>query len=140
MASLANTRAVMRFGMRYLVGRSLFFIFGLSIPALGIALLTAGHPPLWILMLYLMLTFFGIGILFGNMNALAMEPLGHLAGIGAAVVGSLSTLISMILGTMIGRSYNGTILPLVTSIVILTGLSIFVVRWTESDQKSILKA
>jgi DHA1 family bicyclomycin/chloramphenicol resistance-like MFS transporter len=140
MASLANTRAVMRFGMRYLVGRSLFFIFGLSILALGIALLTAGHPPLWILMLYLMLTFFGIGILFGNMNALAMEPLGHLAGIGAAVVGSLSTLISMILGTMIGRSYNGTILPLVTSIVILTGLSIFVVRWTESDQKSILKA
>ena len=140
MASLANTRAVMRFGMRYLIGRSLFFIFGLSILALGIALLTAGHPPLWILMLYLMLTFFGIGILFGNMNALAMEPLGHLAGIGAAVVGSLSTLISMILGTMIGRSYNGTILPLVTSIVILTGLSIFVVRWTESDQKSILKA
>ena len=140
MASLANTRAVMRFGMRYLVGRSLFFIFGLSILALGIALLTAGHPPLWMLMLYLMLTFFGIGILFGNMNALAMEPLGHLAGIGAAVVGSLSTLISMILGTMIGRSYNGTILPLVTSIVILTGLSIFVVRWTESDQKSILKA
>ncbi len=140
MASLANTRAVMRFGMRYLVGRSLFFIFGLSILALGIALLTAGHPPLWILMLYLMLTFFGIGILFGNMNALAMEPLGHLAGIGAAVVGSLSTLISMILGTMIGRSYNGTILPLVTSIVILTGLSILVVRWTESDQKFILKA
>jgi len=137
MASLANTRAVMRFGMRYLVGRSLFFIFGLSILALGIALLTAGHPPLWTLMLYLMLTFFGIGILFGNMNALAMEPLGHLAGIGAAVVGSLSTLISMVLGTMIGRSYNGTILPLVTSIVILTGLSIFVVRWTESDQKSI---
>ena len=45
-----------------------------------------------------------------------------------------------ILGTMIGRSYNGTILPLVTSIVILTGLSIFVVHWTESDQKSILKA
>ena len=133
MASLANTRAVMRFGMRYLVGRSLFFIFGLSILAVGIAVLTAGHPPLWILMLYLMLTFFGIGILFGNMNALAMEPLGQLAGIGAAVVGSLSTLISMVLGTMIGRSYDGTILPLVVSIAILTGLSIFVVRWTESE-------
>lgn len=132
MASLTNARAVMRFGMRFLVGRSLFFIFGLAILALGIALLTAGHPPLWILMLYLMMTFFGIGILFGNLNALAMEPLGHLAGIGAAVVGSLSTLISMVLGTMIGRSYNGTILPLVASIAILTGLSILVVRWTES--------
>jgi DHA1 family bicyclomycin/chloramphenicol resistance-like MFS transporter len=133
MASLTNARAVMRYGMRFLAGRSLFFIFGLSILALGIALLTAGHPPLWILVLYLMLTFFGIGILFGNLNALAMEPLGHFAGIGAAVVGSLSTLISIVLGTMIGRNYNGTILPLVASIAILAGLSILVMRWTESD-------
>ena len=103
-------------------------------------MLTAGHPPLWFLVLYLMMTFFGIGILFGNLNALAMEPLGHLAGIGAAVVGSLSTLISLLLGTMIGRSYDGTILPLVASIAILAGLSIFVVRWTESDQNSPIKA
>ena len=133
MASLTNARAVMHFGMRFLVGRSLYFIFGLSIFAFGVAGLTAGHPPLWILVLYLMMTFFGIGILFGNLNALAMEPLGHLAGIGAAVVGSISTLISLVLGTMIGRSYDGTILPLVASIAILTGLSIVVVRWTESD-------
>ena len=133
MASLTNARAVMRFGMRFLVGRSLYFIFVFSILAFGLAWLTAGHPPLWILVLYLMMTFFGIGILFGNLNALAMEPLGHLAGIGAAVVGSISTLISLVLGTMIGRSYDGTILPLVASIAILTGLSIVVVRWTESD-------
>lgn len=133
MASLTNARVVMRFGMRFLVSRSLYFIFGFSILAFGIAILTGGNPPLWVLVLYLMLTFFGIGILFGNLNALAMEPLGHFAGIGAAVVGSLSTLISMVLGTMIGRSYNGSILPLVTSIAILTGLSIFVVRWTEPD-------
>lgn len=130
LASLTNARAVMRFGMRNLVRRSLYTVFGLSILALWIAMLTAGYPPLWLLMTYLMLTFFGIGILFGNLNALAMEPLGRLAGIGAAVVGSLSTLISMVLGTMIGRSYNGSILPLVTSITILTGVSIFVVRWT----------
>lgn len=140
MASLTNARAVMRFGMRFLVGRSLFFIFGLAILALGLTVLTASRLPLWILVSYLMMTFFGIGILFGNLNALAMEPLGHLAGIGAAVVGSLSTLISMVLGTMIGRSYNGTILPLVASIAILTGLSIFVVRWTESEQNSLLSA
>lgn len=139
MASLTNARAVMRFGMRFLVGRSLFVIFGLAILALGIALLTAGHPPLGTLMAYLMMTFFAIGILFGNLNALAMEPLGHLAGVGAAVVGSLSTLISMILGTMIGRSYDGTVLPLVASIAILTGLSIIAVRWTESDQGSLLR-
>lgn len=136
MASLTNARAVMRFGMRFLVRRSLLSVFGLSILALGIALLTAGHPPLWILVSYLMMSFYGIGIIFGNLNALAMEPLGHLAGIGAAVVGSLSTFISLALGTMIGRSYDGTILPLIASIAILIGVSIFVVRWTESGRDS----
>jgi DHA1 family bicyclomycin/chloramphenicol resistance-like MFS transporter len=83
-------------------------------------------------MTYLLLTFFCVGVLFGNQNSLAMEPLGHMAGIGAAVVGSLSTLISMPLGTIIGQSYNGTIIPLILGLAILTGLAILVVRWAES--------
>jgi DHA1 family bicyclomycin/chloramphenicol resistance-like MFS transporter len=111
---------------------SLLAVFGLSIGALGIALLAAGQPPLWFLMAYLITAFFCIGILFGNINALAMKPLGHIAGIGAAVLGSLSTLISVPIGVVIGRSYNGTILPLVAGMAILVGISIVVVRWAEA--------
>jgi DHA1 family bicyclomycin/chloramphenicol resistance-like MFS transporter len=83
-------------------------------------------------MTYIMGTFFCIGILFGNQNALAMEPLGHLAGIGAAVVGSLSTLISMPLGTVVGQSYNGTVVPLIAGLALLSGLAMLAVRWAES--------
>jgi len=132
LASFLNARLVMRFGMRFLVRWSLIIIVGLSILAFGIALLFAGQPPLWFLMAYILMTFFCVGILFGNQNSLAMEPLGHLAGIGAAVVGSLSTFISMSLGIIIGQSYNGTVLPLIIGIAILSGLSILVVRWAES--------
>lgn len=132
LASFLNARLVMRFGMRFLVRWPLIVIVGLSIFAFGVALLASGQPPLWFLMVYLLLTFFCVGILFGNQNALAMEPLGHLAGIGAAVVGSLSTLIQMPLGTVIGQNYNGTIIPLISGITVLAGLSIFVVHWTES--------
>ena len=89
-------------------------------------------PPLWLLIMYLMLSFFCVGILFGNMNALAMEPLGNVAGLGSAIVGSLSTLISVLLGTMIGQAYNGTVLPLIAGMGILMGLSIFVVRWADA--------
>jgi DHA1 family bicyclomycin/chloramphenicol resistance-like MFS transporter len=121
----------MRFGMRLLVRLSLIIIVGLSTLALGIALLAAGHPPLWFMMAYLMMAFFCVGMLFGNQNALAMEPLGHLAGIGAAVVGTLSTLIAVPLGTIIGRNYNGTILPVIVGLAILSGLSILVVRWAD---------
>jgi DHA1 family bicyclomycin/chloramphenicol resistance-like MFS transporter len=133
LASLLNARLVMRFGLRFLVRRSLIIIVALSILAFGVALLAAGQPPLWFLMAYIMITFFGVGILFGNQNALAMEPLGHLAGIGAALVGSLSTLISVPLGIVIGQNYNGTVFPLVAGIGVLAGLSLMVVRWVESN-------
>jgi DHA1 family bicyclomycin/chloramphenicol resistance-like MFS transporter len=132
-ASFLNARLVMRFGMRFLAKWSLLVVFGLSGIVFGITLLFAGQPPLWGFVLYLMTAFFCVGILFGNLNALAMEPLGHLAGIGAAVVGSLSTLISLPLGTIIGRSYNGTVLPLIGGIAILAGLTILVMRWVEAS-------
>jgi DHA1 family bicyclomycin/chloramphenicol resistance-like MFS transporter len=84
-------------------------------------------------MAFLMMAFFCIGILFGNMNALAMKPLGHIAGIGAAVVGSLSTLISVPLGIAIGQSFNGTVVPLIAGMAILAGLSSVIVRWAGAD-------
>jgi len=133
MASFLNARLVMRYGMRKLVGWALKIAFGLAIIFLGISILLTGQPPLWLLMVFLMMSFFCTGILFGNMNALAMQPLGHLAGIGAAVIGSFSTLISMLLGTLIGRSYNGTILPLVLGMTLLSGITIFVIRWATSE-------
>jgi DHA1 family bicyclomycin/chloramphenicol resistance-like MFS transporter len=132
LASLVNSRMVIRFGMRLLVRRSLMIISALAVVAFGVALLTSGKPPLWVLMTYIMSSFFCVGILFGNMNSLAMQPLGHIAGIGAAIVGSLSTLISTLLGTIIGQSYNNTILPIVIGLGVLAGLSIFVVDWAES--------
>jgi DHA1 family bicyclomycin/chloramphenicol resistance-like MFS transporter len=132
LASFLNARLVMYFSMHFLVQWPLRIILSLAMIALVVAQLTAGQPPLWFVMAYLMLSFFCIGILFGNQNALAMEPLGHLAGIGAAVVGSLATLIQIPLGTIIGQSYNGTIFPLVVGLAITTGLSIFVVRWAEA--------
>jgi DHA1 family bicyclomycin/chloramphenicol resistance-like MFS transporter len=88
-------------------------------------------PPLWALMAYLLAAFFCIGILFGNFNALAMEPLGHIAGVGAAVVGSLTTFISLFMGTLIGQSYNGTVLPLVGGFALLGLASLATMTWVE---------
>ncbi|OUC09204.1 MFS transporter [Litorilinea aerophila] len=131
LASFLNARLVMRYGMRLLVNVSLLAIVILAGLALVLAFLQDGWLPLPLFLAYLMLSFFCIGILFGNMNALAMEPLGHIAGIGAAVVGALSTLLSVVLGTFIGQSYNGTVLPLVLGLGVLAALSLVVVRWIE---------
>lgn len=133
-ASFSNARLVMRLGMRALVTRSLFGILSVSSVFLIFVWVFEGHPPLWTLMGYLILIFFGIGLLFGNLNALAMEPLGKVAGAGAAVVGSVSTLISLVLGTAIGQSYNGTVFPLVGSFAVLAAFSVLTVRWTERQR------
>ena len=133
LASFLNAHFVLHFGMRFLVRWSLRIIVILSLIAGGIGVASGGSPPLWFFMSSLMLIFFCVGILFGNQNSLAMQPLGHLAGIGAAVIGSLSTLIQIPLGTLIGRAYNGTILPLIFGVSIVSFMAMLVVRWVESD-------
>lgn len=118
-ASILNARLVMRYGMHWLSQRAILLFTLISGLFLVIAYGTEGHPPLEILMVYFILAFLALGMTFGNLNALAMEPLGHLAGIAASVIGSLSTLTAIPLGTLIGQRYDGTVLPLVTGFLVL---------------------
>ena len=130
-ASLCNARLVGRYGMRSLAASALRLVAAVSIPFAAVVISWSGQPPLWSLMLYLLATFFGIGLLFGNLTALAMQPLGHIAGTGAAVVGGLSTLISLALGTAIGQSYDGTVVPLVSGFAILSVLAMAAMAWAQ---------
>ena len=66
-------------------------------------------------MIYLASVFMCVGVLFGNLAALAMEPLGHIAGVGAAVVASLASLISVPLGILIGQQLDGTMYALIAA-------------------------
>jgi DHA1 family bicyclomycin/chloramphenicol resistance-like MFS transporter len=126
-----NSRIVMHYGMRALTRASLQALIGLSILFFGIACGLEGHPPLWALMSYFLPSFFCLGVIFGNLNALAMMPLGHIAGVGAAVVGSVSTFLSVPFGILIGRGYNGTILPLVGGFAILGITARLAMQWAE---------
>jgi DHA1 family bicyclomycin/chloramphenicol resistance-like MFS transporter len=128
-ASLSNARLVMRLGMTLLSNCAMWGLCLLSIGFLAVALTQAGAPPLWSLMSYLLPSFFCVGILFGNLQALAMEPLGHIAGVGAAVVGSVTTILSLVFGTMIGQAYDGTVLPLVGGFALLALIALPLLRW-----------
>lgn len=134
-ASFLNARLVMRHGMRVLSRWALQALSILSVVFLVAAVWQAGHPPLWTLMGYCLLSFFCLGILFGNFNALAMEPLGHIAGTGAAVVGSLTTFLSLVFGLMIGQAYDGTVLPLIGGFAVLGVAALLVMAWTERGRK-----
>jgi DHA1 family bicyclomycin/chloramphenicol resistance-like MFS transporter len=130
-SSIVNARFVMRYGMRLLSWHALRALTIVSAGFFVFAWTMQGNPPLWTLMTWGPIAFFCLGLVFGNFNAMAMEPLGHIAGVGAAVIGSLATMISLLLGLVIGQSYDGTVLPLVGGFAILGLFSVAVMYVTE---------
>ena len=134
-AMLLNARLVMAWGMQLLCRIALAMLCGLSLLFLVWAWMQAGHPPLWALMAYLSAIFFCHGILFGNFNAMALEPLGHIAGVASAVVGSLTTFLSLALGTLIGQAFDGTVLPLVGAFAGLGLAALAMMRWAEAPAR-----
>ena len=130
-----NARFVLRYGMRRLTHGANTSLTIISIAYFVYAVLMQGSPPLWTFIIYFMANFFAVSILFGNLNSMAMEPLGHIAGVGSAVVGSLASFISIPIGAWIGRAFDGTVLPLIGGFAVMCFVSIFVMRWADADRK-----
>ncbi len=130
-ASLANGRLVMKHGMQRLTKLATMTIALVSAAAWALAFAFEGLPPLWLFIGYMLAVFLCIGLLFGNLNALAMEPLGHIAGVGSAVVASLSTFISLPLGAVVGLSFDGTIYPLLAAFAVFAAAAFAAIRWAE---------
>jgi len=79
------------------------------------------HLPVFIIWSSVLL--FTMAMSVGNLMALAMEPVGHIAGLASSIIGSTSTFISIIIAMIIGMLFNGTGLPLITGVTILAILS-----------------
>lgn len=112
-SSFLNSRLVEKFGMRKLCIKALIFYSSLALVFLFISIGFNGNPPLIALLIYLALSFSCLGLLFGNLNSLSLQPLGHIAGVANSVISSLQTFISVGLGASIGSFYNHSITPLV---------------------------
>ena len=130
-ASVFNSALVERLGMRYLAWRAILLLTTISSLFLILVVLENGLPAFIWFMIWLLLTFFCIGMLFGNFNAMAMEPVGHMAGLGAAVSGAVSTLISLPLGWAIGVLFDGTVISLVGGFALFGALTALSMYWTE---------
>jgi DHA1 family bicyclomycin/chloramphenicol resistance-like MFS transporter len=139
-ALLFNSRIVMRLGMRRLVDKAMAALAVLSTSYFIIDYLFGGRSPFWMLMVFLLAAFFCIGFLFGNLNAIAMNPMGHIAGTASAVVGALSTFLSVPIAFVIGRLYNDTTLPLVGGFALLSIASLIIMRWANRPQRPPLQA
>ncbi|HAV3059508.1 TPA: multidrug effflux MFS transporter [Acinetobacter baumannii] len=121
-ASFTNSKIVMKFGMRPICIYGFLSLCLISLIFLGIQLIGV-TVAFWMFMLYACILFLLFGTLFGNLNAIAMEPMGHVAGMASAIIGAASSVLSLILASIIGQLYNGTLIPMTCGFVILCGLA-----------------
>ncbi|MGR6875125.1 multidrug effflux MFS transporter [Pseudomonas sp. HK3] len=126
-SSFANSKLVMKIPMQTLCIAALWVVLITSVLFFGYAELVDEKPGLLSFMAYMMCTFFCFGILFGNFNALAVHPLGHIAGVATSVISTVQTLISVVVGTYVGQHYNGTVIPLVVGFIICSGITLVLI-------------
>ena len=116
--SILNARLVVSLGMRAMVRATYAVLLAVTLTYLALAALHILPPTyefaahiLWSIVLFAVM-----GLTLGNLNALAMEPLGHIAGMAASVTSSIATVASVVLAVPVGLMFNGTQLPLLIGV------------------------
>jgi DHA1 family bicyclomycin/chloramphenicol resistance-like MFS transporter len=110
-ATFLNGTFVMKYGMYKLV--LAFMISFTAIPIIYLLLFYGQpNPNIYVLVSFFGMQFFSIGFLFGNLRSLAMQPVGHIAGVGAAINGFTSTIMAVPIATYIGSFVKTTASPL----------------------------
>jgi len=138
-ASFLNSALVLRFGMKKL---STFFLLVFCGSSLVYSLLFFNevNPSLAIAMLFFAIQFLCLGFIFGNIRSLAMEPIGHIAGIGAAINGFVSTLLAVPIAIFVGSFINDTVFPVFIGFFVCSGISLlllFFIRKTAASHSAV---
>ena len=130
LSSWLNSRLVMRFGSRRLLLSALAAFTVMA--ALHLALALTVGETIWSFVAVQALTMGCFGLIGSNAGALAMEPMGHIAGTASALQGLLSTVGAALIGLLIGQLFNGTTVPLVAGFAICGALGLAVAAWANA--------
>jgi MFS transporter, DHA1 family, multidrug resistance protein len=129
-ANVLNAYIVVRLGMRMVVKWALVMLVcmtGLFLAAQLSGLLSKELMfPLFVI--WMTSVFFMAGLGIGNMNAIAMEPLGHLAGLAASIISAVTTVASIVLAAPVGQAFNGTTQPLTFGVLTFALLALVLIR------------
>ena len=125
-ASYVNARLVVRLGMRVLVTWMLAAQLGISaLMVLAWVGGVSGSAAFALFVFWQTSVFFQAGMTIGNLNAIAMEPMGHIAGLAASIIGSVATVAAVVLAAPVGLMFDGTPLPLALALTVEAGLGLW---------------
>ncbi len=132
-ASVMNAAIVMRVGMRRVV-RVALFVHSSFTGVFLLAMITGVLPASWLFpvgFLWCTSVFQLAGFTLGNINAIAMEPMGHMAGLAASIITSVATIASIAIAAPIGQAFDGTLVPLTAATFVLTALALLLAHRLE---------
>lgn len=116
-ASVLNAAIVVRIGMRRIVTWTLGVQIVLSGLVMGLLILPlSANASFAVFIIWQCSIFFMAGTTLGNLNAIAMEPMGHIAGMAASVIGGISTVLAAAIASPVGLLFNATLWPLAIAI------------------------
>lgn len=133
-AMLVNARIVGRFGTRRLAHGVLVAYVVAAAVLLLLALVTAGRPPLWPFLVGLAAMLVSHALLIPNFNTIAMQPMGAIAGTASSVIGAVQLAVGALLGALLDRAYDGTVLPLAWGFLGYGVLAVALVAWAEGGR------
>lgn len=135
--SVVNAMLVIRMGMRRLVSVMLTVQVVVSaVMLLAILAGLAGDALFAMFFFWQFVAFFQVGLTIGNLNAIAMEPMGHIAGMAASIIGFIATVAAVILAVPVGLLFDGTAIPLTLGVLVfaIAGLAMMAgMRRAETD-------
>ena len=127
LGSIINARLVTKVNPAKIVKVSLQFSLIWAVISL-IFLLIGKTTNIYTVMSVLLPNFFVFGTIFGNMNAMAISPMGHIAGTASAVIGTSTTLIALPLASLIGFLFSGSLLPFILLIIVTTSFNLLITK------------
>jgi len=138
LATFMNSQLVVKYGMRRIVHLSMISFVAISL--VFISLYHSGNnPSIEVLVTFFALQFFTIGFLFGNLRALAMQPMGHIAGIGSALNGFISTVMAVPIANYIGSFVVDSVTPLFVGFLVCGIISLVLFYSNSNTVSKVLK-
>ncbi len=123
-----NSWLVGRFGVQRLIDFMMLGYVAASLALAGLAWVSGGLPGFWVFTIGLATLVLFQSILIPNLNTVAMGPMGAVAGVASAIIGTVSTGAAALIGAAIDSTFNGTVIPLSTAFAIGGLASLVLVR------------
>lgn len=131
-ASFANSRLVERLGTRAISQTGLIALIAISATYLVFSLI--GRETLWTYVAFQALGMTCIGLCGSNFGAMAMQPVGHIAGTASSVQGFMISVGAVGVGSLIGQAYDGSTLPLSAGYLAIGVVALFLVYFIEGGR------